>query len=202
MIEVFLAGEGRNELGGWCVETHYRDEHPAPGVLEALARQVAPSGWRVRDAMQWKNIPKLAVGSKGRGVERKAILAARLHASERGCAVLMFSRDRDGSKNTARQQEIEATLAELVSEDGIAIVGGIAVERLESWLLALSGRTGTESLRVAKTDQQLDTLGVRAKDSAAMVEHVGRCGLATIAPDAASLRAWLKLVEQHLRPTT
>ncbi|HVI04371.1 MAG TPA: hypothetical protein VM869_37045 [Enhygromyxa sp.] len=192
MIEVFLAGEGRNELGGWCVEPSYRDPAPAPGVLEALARQVAPSGWCVRDAMQWKNIPKLAVGSKGKGVERKAILAARLHAMERGCAVLMFSRDRDGSKNTARQHEVEQTLAELASEDCIAIVGGIAVERLESWLLAVSGRTGTESLRVEKTDSELEALGVPAKDTAAMVELVERRGTASLPSDAASLSAWLQ----------
>lgn len=197
MIEVFLAGEGRNELGGWCSEPGYRDDSPTPGVLEALARHVAPSGWRVRDAMQWKNIPKLTVGTKGKGVERKTILAARLHATERGCSVLMFSRDRDGPKNTARQ-EIEQTLAELANDGGIAIVGGVAVERLESWLLALSGCTGTEALRGGKTDHELDTLGVRAKDTAAMVEHVQRCGLASIASDAASLAAWLKRVEDCL----
>ena len=173
-----------------------------PGVLETLARHVAPSGWCVRDAMQWKNIPKLGIGTKGKGVERKAILAARLHATERGCAVLMFSRDRDGAKNIARQQEIEQTLAELANDGGIKIIGGVAVERLESWLLALSGCTGTEALRVSKTDQELDALGVQAKDTAAMVEHVGRCGLAALPEDAASLRAWLRLVEQHLQPTT
>lgn len=202
MIEVFLAGEGRNELGGWCSEATYREDPPTPGVLEALARQAAPSGWCVRDAMKWKDIPKLGIGSKGKGVERKTILAARLHATERGCSVLMFSRDRDGPKNSARQQEIEQTLAELASEGGIATVGGIAIERLESWLLALSGCTGTEALRVSKTDQELDTLGVRAKDTVAMVEHVSRCGLSVLPADAASLRAWLKLVEQHLRPAT
>jgi hypothetical protein len=109
MIEVFLAGEGRNELGGWCSERAYREDPPTPGVLETLARRAAPSGWRVRDAIQWKNIPKLQIGSKGKGVERKTILAARLRASERGCSVLMFSRDRDSAKNTERQREIEET---------------------------------------------------------------------------------------------
>ena len=199
MIEVFLAGEGRNELGGWCSEPGYREDPPTPGVLEVLARAVAPSGWRVRDAMQWKNIPKLGIGTKGKGVERKAILAARLHATERGCTVLMFSRDRDGPKNTARQREIEQTLTELANDGGISIVGGIAVERLESWLLALSGCAGTEALRDGKTDQQLEELGIPVKDTIAMVEHVGRCGLASIPADAASLRAWLKLAADHLQ---
>jgi hypothetical protein len=198
VIDVFLAGEGRNELGGWCSEPLYREDRPDPGVLESLARLAAPSGWRVREAIQWKNIPKLGIGTKGKGVERKTILAARLHAMERGCTVLMFSRDRDGPKNTARQQEIEQTLAELANDGGIGIIGGIAVERLESWLLALSGCTGTEALRDGKTDQQLEELGVPAKDTVAMVEHVGRCRLALIPADAASLRAWLKLVADHL----
>ena len=199
MIEVFLAGEGRNELGGWCLEPEYRG--PDPGVLETLARHVAPSGWRVRDAIQWKNIPKLQIGSKGKGVERKTILAARLHAKERGCTVLIFSRDRDSPKYGARQREIEQTLAELAADDdGVAIAGGICVERLESWLLALSGRTGTEDLRASKIDQELEALGVRPKDTATMIEHVHRRGLAAIPADAASLSAWLKLVGACLLP--
>lgn len=168
-------------------------------MLEALARRVAPSGWRVHDAIQWKDIPKLGIGTKGKGVERKTILAARLHATERACTVLVFSRDRDGTKNTARQREIEQTLEELANDGGIAIVGGVAVERLESWLLALSGRTGTEALRVSKTNQELESLCVPRKDTAAMVEHIERCELAAIPPDAGSLRAWLELAERHLQ---
>ena len=198
MIEVFLAGEGSNELGGWCTERNYRDDTPDPGVLETLARRAAPSGWRVRDAIQWKNIPKLGIGSKGKGVERKTILAARLHAKERGCSVLMFSRDRDGRKHTARQREIEETLAELASDSEIAVIGGICIERLESWLLALSGRTGIEATGAEKTDRELEALGVPPKDTVAMVEHVQRHELASIPSDAASLGAWLALVEAHL----
>ncbi len=198
MIEVFLAGEGRNELGSWRDEPGYRSEPPEPGVLETLAREVAPSGWRVRDAIQWKNIPKLRLGARGKGVERKSILAARLHASERGCSVLMFSRDRDGPKNAARQQEIEQTLAELAGEGGVAVIGGICVERLESWLLALDGRTGTEALRNNKADQELEALGVKPKRTAAMVEHVQRCGIKAIPADAASLRAWIELARSCL----
>jgi hypothetical protein len=91
-------------------------------------------------------------------------------------------------------------LAELADDGGVAVVGGVAVERLESWLLALSGRTKTEALRVGKTDQELEQLGVRCKDTATMVEHVERCDLAAIPLDAASLREWLKLIEAHLKP--
>lgn len=196
MIEVFLAGEGPNELGGWCKEREYRDEHPNSGVLEALARQVAPSGWQVRDAIQWKSIRKLAVGTKGKGAERKAVLAAQLHAKERGCAVLLFSRDRDGQKYAERQREIEAALSEL--DGSVAVAGGVCVERLESWLLAISGRTGTEDIRDKRADVELESLGIPAKDTAAMVEHVQRHGIAAVPPDAASLHAWLARVDAYL----
>jgi hypothetical protein len=196
MIDVFVAGEGPNELGGWCKEREYRDERLTSGVLEALARQVAPSGWQVRDAIQWKSIRKLAVGTKGKGAERKAVLAAQLHAKERGCAVLLFSRDRDGQKYAERQGEIEAALAEL--DDSVAVAGGICVERLESWLLAVSGRTGTEDIRDTRTDAELESLGVRAKDTVTMVEHVQRHGIAAIPSDAASLKAWLARVDACL----
>lgn len=98
MIKVFLAGEGPNELGGWSNERIYRDERPLLGVLESLARQVVPTGWDVHDAMVWKDIPKLAIGTRGQGLERKTVLAARLHAKESGCDVVLFSRDRDGPK--------------------------------------------------------------------------------------------------------
>jgi hypothetical protein len=193
MIDVFLAGEGPNELGGWCKEHEYRDEHPTPGVLETLAKQVAPSGWQVRDAIQWKNISKLAVGTKGKGAERKAILAAHLHAKERGCSVLLFSRDRDGPKNVARQHEIEAAVAEL--EGSVAVAGGVCIERLESWLLALSGHTGTEELRDRRTDTELESLGVASKDTVSMAAYVQRHEIAAVPSDATSLNAWLIRVQ-------
>jgi hypothetical protein len=192
LIEVFLAGEGRNELGGWYDEPAYRDERPLPGVLESIARRLVPSGWEVHDAIQWKNIPKLAIGAKGKGVERKNVLVAHLYARERDCKVLLFSRDRDGRKNDLREREIEDALSELEADDGgVAVAGGVCIERLESWLLALSGRAGTEALRDNKVDDELVALGVPAKDTARMLALVERHGLDVVASDASSLRAWL-----------
>jgi hypothetical protein len=199
VIEVFLAGEGRNELGGWCIERSFRDDDPDVGVLEALARQVVASGWRVRDAIRWKDIPKLRVGTKGKGAERQAVLAAHLHAKERGCTALLFSRDRDGSKNAAREREIEQAMAELEAGDGAVVVaGGVCVERLESWLLAVSGRTQSEDLGRSKVDEELAALGVPSKDTARMLELVERHGSTAVAPDATSLRRWIERVKTAL----
>jgi hypothetical protein len=194
---VFLAGEGANELGGWHVERAYRAEQPTPGVLETLARHVAPAGWEVRDAMKWKDIPKLQVGSKGKGAERKVILAAHLHAKERGCTVLLFTRDRDAPKYAARQLEIERALDEL-SDSSVAVAGGVCVERLESWVLAVAGRSKTQAMGKDKSDAELESLGIAAKDTAAMVEHVHRLGIAAVPSDAASLHAWLARVSACL----
>jgi hypothetical protein len=195
LINVFLAGEGPNELGGWSTERGYRDDRPAPGVLESLARQLVPAGWEVRDAIRWKDIRKLGLGTKGKGAERKAVLAAHLHASERGCAALLFSRDRDG--NTEREREIEAALAE-IHDDRIDIAGGVCVERLESWLVALAGRTGSERLRDGRVNEALTELGVPAKDTAGMLGLIERHGLAAVPPDASSLHTWIERVRAAL----
>lgn len=199
MIKVFLAGEGRNEIGGWSREHGWRDEHPYAGVLESLARRIIPSGWEVHDAMRWKDIPKLTVGARGKGLERKTVLAAHLHAKEKGCGALLFSRDRDAPKWHERVREIEATLAELETADGgIAVAGAVCIERLESWLLALTGRTKTEELRDGRVDDELATLGVPAKDTARMVDLVERHGLAEVPPDALSLGIWIERVRAAL----
>jgi hypothetical protein len=193
VIQVFLAGEGPNELGGWHVERAYRAEQPTPGVLEALARQIAPNGWEVRDAMKWKDIPKLRVGSKGKGAERQVVLAAHLHAKERGCTVLLFARDRDHPKYAPRQLEVEQALAELL-DSSVTVAGGVCVERLESWVLAVAGRTKTQDMGKDRIATELEALGITAKDTAAMVEHVQRRGIAAVSSDAVSLHAWLARV--------
>lgn len=196
MIDVFLAGEGRNELGGFAVEPAHRfaprgarPAMPEPGVLEALLRQVRADGWRVVDAIPWKKLPKLQVGLGGRG-EAENVRRAHHHAKRRGCAVLVFSRDRDGPKFAQREHDIEGALRTLAeSGDGPAIVGAVAIEKLESWLTAIAGQHGSEYLR--RPEEKLTELGVGAKDTPAMVALVEARGLGAIPPDAASLRRWL-----------
>lgn len=58
MIRVIIAGEGRNELGGYADEPAFRHAKPEVGVIEAMLRQVRPDGWCIVDAIPWKKSPK------------------------------------------------------------------------------------------------------------------------------------------------
>lgn len=200
MIRVILAGEGRNELGSFWVEESFRPETPEPGVLESLLRQVRDDGWKVVDAIRWTRLPKLQVGIGKKGEEQN-VRRAFHHARKRGCEILVFSRDRDGPKFAHREEDIERALASLSTEEsGPAVVGAVAVERLEAWILAISGQRRSEDLR--KPEEHLPHAGVPSKDTAAMVALVERCGLSRIPDDASSLRRWLTRAKDALGEPT
>lgn len=189
MIRIILAGEGRNELGDWWVEDAFRPEIPEPGVLEALLRQVRHDGWQVVGALRWTRLPKLQVGIGKKGEEQN-VRRAFHHAKKRGCDILVFSRDRDGPKFAHREEDIERAIAALSAEQGgPRIVGAVAVEKLEAWVLAVSGQRRSEDLR--RPEGRLGEIGVPPKDTAAMIALVDRCGLSGIPDDAVSLRKWL-----------
>jgi hypothetical protein len=193
LIEIYLAGEGRTELGGWSKERMYRDPSPEPGVIETLLKKAHADGWRIREATQWRHIVKLRPG-KHRTPETRNVLGAVLHASEQGCAVLAFSRDRDG--DLAREEAIAEGIAQAQREfPEVRVVGGLAIEQIESWVLAAGGRTRTESITDAKAaaeqafgDARLETL-VRELESA---------DIASLPADAFSLRAWLAVAAAAL----
>lgn len=194
MIRVILAGEGKNELGGFAVDVAFRGDDPEPGVVEALLRQVCPDGWKVVDAILWKKTPKLQVGIGGKG-EALNVRRAFHHAKKRGCDVFVFTRDRDKPKFAHRDEDIERAIAEL-SGEGAAIVGGVAIEKLESWLVAVAGIPGSEALR--RPEDALAALGVGEKDTAAMVAFVEERGLQSLPTDARSLRRWLDRASRAL----
>jgi hypothetical protein len=56
-IRVFIAGEGRNELGGWAGDPAYRDLSE-PGVIEAFLSRTRPTGWRIVDGAELTRAPK------------------------------------------------------------------------------------------------------------------------------------------------
>jgi len=195
LIRVILAGEGRNELGSFSVEAVFRDQ-PEPGVVETLLRQVRRSGWQVVDAILWKKLPKLQVGLRGRGEELN-VLRAYHHAKKRGCEILAFTRDRDGVKYAHRDEDIEHALATLKdSNDGPVVVGGVAIEKLESWLTAIAGCHRSEEMR--RPEEKLADLGVGEKDTRAMVALIHQRGLAGIPDDARSLHRWLDRAREAL----
>lgn len=197
MIRILLAGEGKNELGGFSVEVAHRGDKPEPGVLEALLRQVRPDGWVIVDAIPWKKTPKLQVGMRGKGEELN-VLRAHHQAKKRGCDVFVFSRDRDKAKFAHREEDIERAIEAISSssEAAPAVIGGVAIEKLESWLVAIAGVHGSEDLR--RPEQKLGVLGVGDKDTAAMVQLVEERGLGDVPADARSLLRWLARARQAL----
>ena len=194
MIKVFLAGEGPNELGDFGNEESFqptgdKERRNRPGVLEALLRRVQPEGWEVTGGIRWVNLRKLKVGAGKRG-EEESVHRAHFHAKKRGCQVLAFARDQDKPRYAHRVDEIEAAMAALESAgDGPAIIGGVAIEKLESWLVAVASIRGSEAM--TRPEEALSTLGIDEKDTDAMVRHVEERGIDGVSADAASLRRWL-----------
>ncbi len=206
MKRVLLAGEGSNELGDWASEHPYqpaqgkrRRGEPAPreGVLEALLRQVHPDGWEVGGGVLWKNIRKLRAGQH-RGAEARNVLGLLNKAAEDGFDTVAFSRDRDGDQE--RGDDLTRGLRE--AQEVIArcpeYIGGLAVERLESWVAAVLGIPGSEEKRDLELDRLLERQGIHAKDGRAMVEAIRRCGLGKIPDDAGSLRDWIDQARKTL----
>lgn len=197
-LRICLAGEGANELGGRSGEPTYwktlTPERIELGVVEALLRKVRDEGWNIVEAIQWKQLRKLKARPSGAGRESDNVRKAALHASERGCDLLVFVRDRDDSDdhpNPDRETDIEAGIRiALEDHEGVlGIVGGVAIRRLESWLLAITGTGKTEESR--RPEELLVMLGVREKHTAEMVGLVEQADLAQVPGDARSLRAWL-----------
>ncbi len=184
-----LAGEGRNELGSFAIEAAFRGA-PEPGLIEALLRQVRRGGWQIEDALLWRKLPKLRVGIGGHG-EALNVLRAHHHARRRGVDVLAFTRDRDGVKFEHRDDEIERAIAEIAaSGERPLVIGGVAIEKLESWLAAIAGHTGSEDMR--RPEEKLAALGVGDKDTRAMVALVEQKGLSGVPSDARSLHRWIE----------
>lgn len=78
------------------------------------------------------------------------------------------------------------------------MAGAVCIERLESWLLALSGRARTEQRGNDEVDAALEALGVPRKDTRGMVEFIERRGPSAVPPDASSLRPWMERVRSAL----
>jgi hypothetical protein len=195
VIRIILAGEGKNELGSFDVEPPFRAD-PEPGVLEALLRHVRREGWLVVDGIRWRKLPKLQVGIGRRGEEHN-VLRAHHHARRRGCDVLVFTRDRDGAKFAHREADIERALDALKDAgEGPVVVGGVAIEKLESWLAAVAGCRRSEDLR--RPEEKLAELGIAEKSTSAMVKLVEERGLGGVPDDARSLRHWLARAKDAL----
>lgn len=197
--KTLLAGEGKNELGGWDAEPAYR-QPDAPGALEVLARLARPAGWRVAGGMRWSKIPHYRAGGH-RGAEARTVLGLVQWAKERRFDAVVFSRDRDSDKPEGKERErsfLEGLAAAQQMPGAPVLVGEMAIERLESWVLATCGVAKTESLSDSRVDAQLRSHGVSPKDTPAMVSLLRKNGLGSISPDAKSLLSWLEQARQKL----
>jgi hypothetical protein len=190
-MKLLLAGEGRTELGDWAKETSYR---PGPGevrdlgVIEALLDRVCPRArWTVIDGLHWRSIKKYRAGNH-RHAEARTVLGLALIAEERGCDALVFLRDRDADVD--RQRDVDEGIAKARQLFRPLMIGGVAVEAVEAWILALLGDVGAESRQ--RPAQRLEQEhGINT--TAAMVEVVSRADLSARPSDARSLAAWLTL---------
>lgn len=189
MTKVYLAGEGRFELGGWAAEREYQEDRA--GLIEALARSVVPDGWAVCGGRPWKDIPKFRA-RPGETAEAQNVRGAALDARDAGCDVLVFVRDRD--RDDSRRTAIERAQRELLKE-GKRIAGGVACECADAWLLAILGERRSESLPSAAAKQRRVAV---AADTDAAVAVVEKRGLGSVAEDATSLRQWLADVAREL----
>lgn len=183
MIRVYLAGEGRHELGGWADERPYRRPEDR-GVLVALAQKVRPDGWAVVAARKWKDVPKYRAGDHRRPEARTVLGLAALAAHE-GCSVLVFARDRD--RMVGREDEIEQAMNQI---QDLRVAGAVAVRTLDAWCLALTGQRDTEHLRRPK-DACAERGVVTTEDRVAVADAAD---LNAVPEDAESLRRWLQLL--------
>lgn len=192
-MRVFLAGEGKTELGEWANHPSYRRDPPEPGLLEALLRRVRPDGWSVSDAVRWKDIRKYQA-HRPCPAEVRNVMGAVLRAKDAGCDILVFSRDRD------RKRQREKDVAEGIGRSKReipgcpAIVGGMAIEAIESWLASMQGRLHAES----ESDPHSLFPGA---DLGAMRAIVEAADLSRLPPEARSLHAWLTCANEILRAT-
>ena len=106
----------------------------------------------------------------------------------------MFLRDRDGQPKRARVIE-KAIVDASKNPRPLRIAGGVPIEMLEAWMLALQGATKTESNR----DPASVLAAMDRAHTASMVRIVQVAKLATIPADALSLRQWLRSVATALK---
>ena len=189
-MRVFLSGEGADDLGDWCNDPQSRSAPPKIGIIEALLRRVSPIDFSVVDARVWKRIRKFQAGKHARS-ETRNVLGLVNEAEEARCDALVFVRDQDG--DTAR----EASIAEgirLAQERGFgpSVVGGVATQEIEAWILALLGDRHTEHHVDAKSVLARTHGLTTCVGKVAVVENADR---SKIPDDAASLRAWLSQVD-------
>jgi hypothetical protein len=197
-MKVFLSGEGPEDLGDWYREPEYRGQRapgarqgrdpPKMGVIEAILRKAVAIDFTVVDACVWKRIRKFKSGKHARP-ETRNVLGLVLQAEEAGCDALVFVRDQDGDSD--RQTDVEEGVR--LATGGAyspSIVGGVAIQEIEAWVLALLGERGSERYTDAKAALVKKRRITSSTEKVAAVETADRN---SIPDDAISLRNWMQM---------
>jgi hypothetical protein len=189
-MRIFVAGEGPDEIGDWAKDPAYVPAAPSGGVVESLLRKIRRDGWTVVAGCPWRRNRKFKFARGLHGDEVRNVLGAIDQAAEAGCAAIAFVRDRD--EEVEREHAIEAAIERANVLNLIAgIVGGVAIETTDAWILALLGMVKSEQVGNPKRRLQEDNGvadGLRKADVAASAD------LAALPSDAHSLRRWLEEV--------
>ncbi len=189
-MRVFLSGEGPDDLGDWCNEPQYRSDPPKIGVVEALLRKTANVDFTVVQACVWSKIRKFKAGDHAQP-ETRNVLGLMNEAEEARCDALVFVRDQDGYVD--RQESIEAgMMLARDSEFTPALVGGVAIQEIEAWVLALLGERRSEQHTDAKRELAIKHGITTCPQKVAVVDSAER---RKIPEDAVSLRSWLAQVD-------
>jgi hypothetical protein len=200
MLNVFLGGEGNNDIGTrW-----YQPMGDQPGVIEVLLRKVRATGWNVASARSWQSIRKYRAGGalgKAYHADARNVVGLVLHAYEDACEMLAFVRDHDGDE--LREQEIRRVLDGIAAfgfaeeyRYELAIVGGVARPKLEGWILCLRGVAGTDEMSRMRVDRELAAAQIQLKSTDQYVAVAEACVLPT---GDGSLPTWLAHADATFR---
>jgi hypothetical protein len=183
-VRLLICGEGVTDLGDWSTPQARTRQHS--GVIEALLRGTVGDRWSVSAFRAWANARKFQAGDHRRP-ETRTVLGLLLDAREAECDAVVFVRDRDGYLE--REEHVEAGIAEAtVLFPNMSVIGGVAIEELEAWLLACKGLTKSESFRQAK--EEFARRYPSEDHRQGKVAVVEAADLESLPADALSLRRW------------
>jgi hypothetical protein len=160
-------------------------------VLEALLRRLGVD-YRVLGAIPWKSVKKYQARRRNTEPrpEQETLLRLELMAEEKGAEVLVFVRDRD--KDQDRENDINEGLTKISK---VMVVGGVAIEETEAWILALLGDNKAE--KHSRPKEFLEkTRGIASTQQ--KVEEIEKSDLGKIPARSPSLESWLASAREML----
>jgi hypothetical protein len=193
-VKIFLAGEGIAELGDWSVARQYRHAPPRVGLIEALLLRLGQGPIEIGGATTWSSASKYSPRDR-RANETRRVLGLAQDALESGCDALVFVRDND--RDAARRAAIERGLEEAAETNArLRLVGGLAIEEIEAWVLACCGVLRSEA--VSHPKERFAELFPETDHREGKVGVIERADLDAVPVDAVSFRLWLSRARSAL----